>query len=50
VLGLVVGIEHRGKGGQLRIRYRTLDQLDDVIRRLESQPTAVSSEPRIRRL
>jgi ParB family chromosome partitioning protein len=34
-LGLVVGIDHRGKGGVLRIRYRTLDQLDDVIRRLE---------------
>jgi ParB family chromosome partitioning protein len=34
-LGLVVGVDHRGKGGLLRIRYRTLDQLDDVIRRLE---------------
>ena len=35
-LGLVVGIDHRGKGGVLRVRYRTLDQLDEVIRRLES--------------
>ena len=34
-LGLEVGIDHRGKGGVLRVRYRTLDQLDDVIRRLE---------------
>jgi ParB family transcriptional regulator, chromosome partitioning protein len=34
-LGLAVAIEHRGKGGELRIRYKTLDQLDDVIRRLE---------------
>jgi ParB family chromosome partitioning protein len=34
-LGLVVGIDHRGKGGVLRVRYRTLEQLDDVIRRLE---------------
>jgi ParB family chromosome partitioning protein len=34
-LGLLVGIDHRGKGGVLRVRYRTLDQLDDVIRRLE---------------
>ncbi len=34
-LGLVVGIDHRGKGGVLHIRYRTLDQLDDVIGRLE---------------
>jgi len=33
-LGLAVAIEHRGKGGELRIRYRTLDQLDEVIRRL----------------
>ena len=34
-LGLVVSVDHRGKGGVLRVRYRTLDQLDDVIRRLE---------------
>jgi ParB family chromosome partitioning protein len=34
-LGLVVGIDHRGKGGVLRVRYRTLEQLDDVVRRLE---------------
>jgi ParB family chromosome partitioning protein len=33
-LGLVVNIDHRGNGGVLRVRYRTLDQLDDVIRRL----------------
>jgi ParB family chromosome partitioning protein len=33
-LGLVVGIDHRGKGGMLRVRYRTLEQLDDVVRRL----------------
>ena len=35
-LGLIVNIDHRGKGGLLRVRYRTLDQLDDVIRRLEN--------------
>ena len=34
-LGLVVTIDHRGQGGVLQIRYRDLDQLDDVIRRLE---------------
>lgn len=34
-LGLVVTIEHRGEGGELRIRYRNLDQLDEVIARLE---------------
>jgi ParB family chromosome partitioning protein len=34
-LGLAVAIEHRGHGGELRIRYKSLEQLDDVIRRLE---------------
>jgi ParB family chromosome partitioning protein len=35
-LGLTVTIEHRGKeGGVLRVQYRSLDQLDDVVRRLE---------------
>jgi ParB family chromosome partitioning protein len=36
-LGLAVKIEHRGEGGVIDIRYRSLDQLDDVIRRLESR-------------
>ena len=35
VLGLTVIIDHRGEGGALQIRYRSLDQLDDVVRRLE---------------
>ena len=34
-LGLVVTIAHRGKGGELKIRYKTLEQLDEVIRRIE---------------
>ena len=34
-LGLVVTIAHRGEGGELRIRYRSLEQLDAVISRLE---------------
>jgi ParB family chromosome partitioning protein len=34
-LGLVVSIDHRERGGVLSIRYRNLDQLDDVLRRLE---------------
>ncbi|HEY1363202.1 MAG TPA: ParB/RepB/Spo0J family partition protein [Xanthobacteraceae bacterium] len=34
-LGLAVTIEHRGKGGTVRVQYRNLDQLDDVVRRLE---------------
>lgn len=34
-LGLRVSIEHRGeKGGQLRIEYKSLEQLDEVCRRL----------------
>jgi ParB family chromosome partitioning protein len=36
LLGLGVTIDARGRGGVLQIRYRTLDQLDDVLRRLES--------------
>ena len=35
VLGLVVTIAHRGNGGEMKIRYKTLEQLDEVIRRLE---------------
>ena len=34
VLGLRVSVEHRGAGGELRIRYRSLDQLDGLCRRL----------------
>ena len=30
-----VTIDHRGEGGVLHMRYRSLDQLDDVVRRLE---------------
>src|SRR5579863_5466802 len=34
-LGLAVVIDHRERGGSLTIRYRNLDQLDEVVRRLE---------------
>jgi ParB family transcriptional regulator, chromosome partitioning protein len=34
-LGLLVSLDHRGEGGELRIRYRSLEQLDDLVRRLE---------------
>ena len=34
-LGMTVTIETRGDGGVVQIKYRDLDQLDDVIRRLE---------------
>jgi ParB family transcriptional regulator, chromosome partitioning protein len=36
-LGLAVSIAHRERGGVLSIRYRNLDQLDDVLRRLEKK-------------
>lgn len=37
ILGLKVQIAHKGStGGELRIAYRTLEQLDDVIQRLSS--------------
>lgn len=35
VLGLVVKIEHGGNGGEVRIRYKTLEQLDNLCRRLK---------------
>jgi ParB family chromosome partitioning protein len=34
-LGLAVSIDHGHKGGAVHIRYRSLDQLDEVVRRLE---------------
>jgi ParB family chromosome partitioning protein len=34
-LGLAVSIDHRGTHGVLHVRYRSLDQLEDVLRRLE---------------
>jgi ParB family chromosome partitioning protein len=34
-LGLKVSVDHRGEGGVLHIHYRDLDQLDEVLRRLE---------------
>jgi ParB family chromosome partitioning protein len=34
-LGLTVAISHGDAGGEVRIRYSTLEQLDEVIRRLE---------------
>jgi ParB family chromosome partitioning protein len=54
-LGLRVTIEHRPTGGgKLLIDYRSLEQLDEVVRRLESGPkpaeTAWPPKPRIRSL
>jgi ParB family chromosome partitioning protein len=36
-LGLVVSIDHRGEGGVVSIRYRDLDQLDDLEQRLNNK-------------
>ena len=33
-LGLAVSIDHRDPGGTVQIRYRDLDQLDEIVRRL----------------
>ncbi len=35
VTGLSVAISHREKGGEVRIGYKTLEQLDDLCRRLQ---------------
>src|SRR5690606_16379579 len=36
VTGLRVAIAHKSKGGEVRIAYRTLEQLDDLCRRLKN--------------
>jgi len=37
VLGLIVSLDHAPKGGTLHIKYRDVDQLTEVIRRLEKR-------------
>ena len=37
VTGLKVAISHRERGGEVKISYRTLEQLDDLCRRLQHQ-------------
>jgi ParB family transcriptional regulator, chromosome partitioning protein len=36
-LGLAVAISHKGSGGQLRINYKSLDQLEEICRLLEAR-------------
>ncbi|WP_374828834.1 ParB/RepB/Spo0J family partition protein [Paenochrobactrum pullorum] len=36
VTGMKVEINHRERGGEVRIRYRSLEQLDEICRRLQS--------------
>jgi ParB family chromosome partitioning protein len=38
LLGLKVSIETRGEGGNLKISYKTLDQLDGILQRLTHGP------------
>ena len=35
-LGMKVVVDHRDPGGSVQIKYRDLDQLDDIVRRLEA--------------
>ena len=37
-LGLAVTVDHRGNGGAVHIKYRNLDQLRDIVRRLGRTP------------
>ncbi|ANN56087.1 chromosome partitioning protein ParB [Mesorhizobium loti NZP2037] len=36
-LGMIVAIDHKGKGGELRVSYRSLEQLDELCRRLKQE-------------
>lgn len=36
-IGMIVSIEHKGKGGTLHVSYRTLEQLDELCRRLKQE-------------
>ncbi len=36
-LGLDVTVDHRGQGGTLHIKYRDLDQLDGVLKKLDKK-------------
>src|SRR5438445_5018071 len=36
-LGMIVAIDHKGQGGELRVSYRSLEQLDELCRRLKQE-------------
>jgi ParB family chromosome partitioning protein len=44
LLGLRVTIEFRGQGGSLTVHYQTLEQLDDVLHRLNQMPPGAPQE------
>jgi ParB family transcriptional regulator, chromosome partitioning protein len=37
ILGLAVSVDHKGPGGTMHIRYRDLEQLDEILRRLDTK-------------
>ena len=37
ITGLKVAINHKEKGGEVKIAYRSLEQLDDLCRRLRTE-------------
>jgi ParB family chromosome partitioning protein len=36
-IGMIVSIDHKGKGGAIRVSYRSLEQLDELCRRLKDE-------------
>jgi ParB family chromosome partitioning protein len=36
-LGLAVSVDHRDPGGTVQIRYRDLEQFDEILRRLDKR-------------
>jgi len=36
-IGMIVSIDHKAKGGELRVAYRSLEQLDELCRRLKQE-------------
>lgn len=36
-IGMIVSVDHKGKGGTLRVAYRSLEQLDELCRRLKQE-------------
>jgi ParB family transcriptional regulator, chromosome partitioning protein len=37
ILGLAVSVDHKGPSGTMHIKYRDLEQLDEILRRLDSK-------------
>ncbi|TIU30272.1 MAG: chromosome partitioning protein ParB, partial [Mesorhizobium sp.] len=36
-IGMIVSVDHKGRGGTLRVAYRSLEQLDELCRRLKQE-------------